>query len=70
MNAPNISEQMYRCALRLIVFFERIDRMHSAEEGIDDETYEKKPKPTVLIFLPGIFEIKQMYSRLEEWSFL
>lgn len=61
---------MFRCALRLIVFFERIDRMHSKLEGINDETYETNPKPTVLIFLPGIYEIKQMYQRLEEWCLL
>lgn len=61
---------MYRCALRLIVFFERIDKIHSESEGIDPETYEKNPKPTVLIFLPGIFEIKQMYQRLDEWAVL
>lgn len=67
---PEITEQMYRCALRLIVFFERIDRMHSKENGIDEETYERQTKPTVLIFLPGIFEIKQMYQRLEEWVLL
>lgn len=67
---PEISEQMYQCALRLIVFFERIDRMHSEAEGIDADTYEKNPKPTVLVFLPGIFEIKQMYHRLEDWCLL
>lgn len=61
---------MYRCALRLIVFFERIDRLHSKARGVDDETYEKNPKPTVLIFLPGIFEIKQMYQHLEDWKLL
>lgn len=35
--------------------------------GIDLETYNKQPKPTVLIFLPGIYEIRQMYQRLEDW---
>lgn len=70
MDLPEISEQMYRCALKLIVFFERIDRMHAKADGIDDNTYEKSPKPTVLVFLPGIFEIKQMYHRLDEWRVL
>ncbi|XP_031628409.1 probable ATP-dependent RNA helicase spindle-E [Contarinia nasturtii] len=70
INSPEISEQMYKCALRLIVFFERIDRLHSEAEGVDAETYEKNPKPTVLIFLPGIFEIKQMYQYLEDWSMI
>lgn len=67
---PEISEQMYRCALRLIALFERVDRIHSEIDGIDSRTYEKSPKPTILIFLPGIFEIKQMYQRLEEWRFM
>lgn len=64
---PDISEQMYRAALRLIIFFERWDRMNC---GSDTKTYESGPKPTVLVFLPGIFEIRQMYHRLEEWAFL
>lgn len=64
---PDISEQMYRAALRLIIFFERWDRMNS---GSDIKAYESGPKPTVLVFLPGIFEIRQMYHRLEEWAFL
>lgn len=58
---------MYRAALRLIIFFERWDRMNC---GSDTKTYESGPKPTVLVFLPGIFEIRQMYHRLEEWAFL
>lgn len=70
IKSPDISEQMYRCALRLIVYFERIDRMHSEARGVDSETYERQPKPTVLVFLPGIYEIKQMYQRLEEWVVL
>ena len=70
MNMPEISEQMYRCALRLIALFERVDRIHSEVDGIDSQTYERSPKPTILIFLPGIFEIKQMYQRLEEWRLM
>lgn len=54
-------------ALKLIVFFEKVDRKHCIAAGKDIETYEKSPKPTVLVFLPGIFEIKQMYQRLDEW---
>lgn len=57
-------------ALKLIVFFERIDRKHAIAENIDIETYEKRPKPSVLVFLPGIYEIKQMYQRLEDWIHL
>lgn len=58
---------MYRMALKLIVFFEKADREHSIANGVDLKTYEKRPKPSVLVFLPGIYEIKQMHHRLEEW---
>lgn len=33
MDLPEIHEQMYKVALKLIVFFERIDRKHSLAEG-------------------------------------
>lgn len=67
MDTAEISEQMYQMALKLIVFFEKVDRKHSLEAGDDIETYEKRPKPSVLVFLPGIYEIKQMHQRLDEW---
>lgn len=61
---------MYQMALKLIVFFEKVDRKHSIANGVDVETYETNPKPSVLVFLPGIHEIKQMHQRLEEWCSL
>lgn len=67
-NTPEITEQMWRCAERLIVFFERLDREEYILNGGLTGDYEKNPKPTVLVFLPGIFEIKQMHNRLEKWS--
>lgn len=70
MDTPEISEQMYQMALKLIVFFEKSDRKHSIAAGVDVETYENSPKPTILVFLPGIYEIKQMHERLEEWCHL
>lgn len=68
INLPEITEQQYDWAVKLIIFLERMDRKHSAADGIDVKTYESQPKPTILVFLPGIFEIKQMYQRLEEWT--
>lgn len=59
---------MYQMALKLIVYFEKADRKHAEAAGVSMEAYEKKPKPTVLVFLPGIFEIKQMHQRLDEWA--
>lgn len=34
MNLPEINEQMYQVALKLVVFFERIDRKHALAAGI------------------------------------
>lgn len=70
MDTPEISEQMYDMAVKLIVFFEKADRKHSIAAGVDIKTYEKNPKPTILVFLPGIYEIKQMHQRLDEWCHL
>lgn len=70
MDTADISEQMYQMALKLIVFFEKVDEKHSISGGIDIETYKNSPKPSVLIFLPGIYEIKQMHQRLDEWCLM
>lgn len=61
---------MWRCAERLVAFFEHIDRKEALRSGTSAATYEKNPKPTVLIFLPGMYEIEQMYKRLERYSIL
>lgn len=70
INTPMIHDDIYTWALKLVVFFERMDRKASELAGVDPANYEQGPKPTVLIFLPGIIEIKTMYSRLEEWKIL
>lgn len=57
---PMITEQMYRFAVRLIIYFDTLDR-------VSKEDNDGKSKPAVLVFLPGIYEIKQMYARLETW---
>lgn len=59
---------MYQHAVNLIIYFERLDRAESKAEGVEDHEYDKKPRPTILVFLPGIYEIKQMYKRLENWT--
>lgn len=58
---------MYIWALKLIVCFERFDVEDSRTLGISNEVYKREPKPTVLIFLPGINEIREMYRTLEQW---
>lgn len=61
---------MWLCAERLVVFFDYIDRREALASGTSATTYENNPKPTVLIFLPGMYEIKQMYERLERYTIL
>lgn len=61
---------MWRCAERLIVYFDHIDRTQARKQGISKEEYKNSAKPTVLVFLPGIYEIKQMYDRLDRWAHL
>lgn len=39
-------------------------------DGISQEDRKKLPRPTVLIFLPGISEIKEMYHALERLVYL
>lgn len=37
------------------------------ESGKAAEDYMRSPKPSILVFLPGINEIMVMYDKLEEW---
>lgn len=67
---PQIHDKVYQFALKLIIYFESLDRRESRAAGISDEKFDTSPKPTVLVFLPGIFEIKQMYNKLERWVLL
>lgn len=67
---PKIHDEVYNWALRLIILFERLDRNDSKYAHVDEKVYENGPKPTVLIFLPGINEINTMYRYLEEWKLL
>ncbi|KAJ6634101.1 putative ATP-dependent RNA helicase spindle-E, partial [Pseudolycoriella hygida] len=54
---PKIEDEMYSAAVKLIYVFDRIDYLDSLAEQV---------KPTVLIFLPGIYEISCMHKQFEE----
>lgn len=56
---------MYIWAIRLILLIERQDKHDSQANGIPMEVYAKKAKPTVLIFLPGLSEINELYRALD-----
>lgn len=57
-----ICEEMYALALKLIV---AINQSHATALNIDLATYKRNPKPSVLVFLPGLNEIQEMFKRLE-----
>lgn len=54
---PCISEELMEVACKLLPYFKRID-----EKSSDFD--EAAALPTVLIFLPGIFEITTMHKLL------
>ncbi|KAG4067051.1 hypothetical protein HA402_000042 [Bradysia odoriphaga] len=56
---PEMKEEMYLIALRLIILFNRIDNT--------DELRLNK-KPTVLVFLPGYYEICYMGKLIAEYA--
>lgn len=53
---PGIDDEMYNTAVKLLYIADRIDFM--------DEV-SMKAKPTILIFLPGIYEISCMAKHIE-----
>lgn len=55
---PNISDDMYKLAMKLVILMKRFD------EDSKDEL--AGVLPTVLVFLPGINEILKMESILVE----
>lgn len=62
IDEPGISAAMYRAVQSLIFVTERIDSQDSFENNVN------KPdlfRPTILIFLPGIYEIETLYKILE-----
>ncbi|XP_037027912.1 probable ATP-dependent RNA helicase spindle-E [Bradysia coprophila] len=59
LSNPEMKEEMYLTALRLIIIFDRIDNT--------DELRLNK-KPTILIFLPGYYEIGYMGKLIAEYA--
>lgn len=70
LNQPRVFDEQYQWALKLICLFERLDCREWLLSGKSIEEYQAGPKPTVLVFLPGIHEIMVMYRLLEEWKLL
>lgn len=62
--APKVHDEIYLWALRLIAMFEAIDRKENEIAEHPNPNYESSPKPTVLVFLPGINEIHTMHQYL------
>lgn len=60
---PTISNEMYLAAIKIIILCDRLDVQNSiaAEDPTD-------VKPTILIFLPGVFEISRMYEHIKKWK--
>lgn len=54
-DTPGISEHLYRSTLKIIRSFEDMDR-------------EEQILPSILIFLPGIYEIGCMHTALKEYG--
>lgn len=62
---PGILDEQYTIALKLVLVCDKIDN----DEQNDYEVTQTFPyKPSILIFLPGIHEIQQMYKKLEAWE--
>lgn len=58
---PGISDEMYKIALKLLVVCQQFDK-------VDEESEEYSYKPSILIFLPGIYEIDHMANTLDTFK--
>lgn len=67
IESPKVHEDQYAWALRLIFLIERADKMDAMKSGLSQDDYDSMPKNTILIFLPGIHEIRTMFNMLKEW---
>lgn len=67
LDEPNITDQMYLYPVQLINLFDRFDESES-KIGLDPTVSGANcnKRPAVLIFLPGIHEIRLMQKILEE----
>jgi HrpA-like RNA helicase len=59
-DTPGIEEDVYITALRLVMIFSKIEE----DEAKSNE--RKLKRHTVLVFLPGLYELEQMFKKLEE----
>jgi HrpA-like RNA helicase len=59
-DTPGIEEDVYITALRLVMIFSKIEE----DEAKSNE--RKLKRHTVFVFLPGLYEIEQMFKKLEE----
>lgn len=57
LQSPTIEDDMYITAVKLIYVMDRIDSTDQLSLNV---------KPTILIFLPGIYEIGAMNRHIEE----
>lgn len=56
LNKPELTDDMYTLAIKLIFVAERIDNCDNLPKAV---------RPTILIFLPGYYEIGCMNKRIE-----
>lgn len=47
-----------------------MDRVENEVSDNPDPDFDSNPKPSVLIFLPGINEINNMHRVLNKWTYL
>ncbi|XP_014218536.1 probable ATP-dependent RNA helicase spindle-E isoform X2 [Copidosoma floridanum] len=64
---PKVTEKMIQFCVRLINIFDDID-MKNDYDPEDLEDNGEKPRPAVLVFLPGIWEIEEMHSLMHPHS--
>jgi len=58
--SPGISKDMYALCVKLIVIIDNIENAEVDRQG--------NSKASILVFLPGINEIGEVYKKLEEIS--
>lgn len=59
---PTIDKDLYLVAIKVLIICDRLDEQNNITSGDDLDK-----KSTVLIFLPGIYEIERMHENLNRW---
>lgn len=57
---PAVTSKMMQLCLRLIIFLDNIDKEEMRSKNLKKQTN----RSVILVFLPGIFEIEEMYNIL------